>query len=134
MQALPGARRPRRRLRGGGHRFDGQLLLSVDFELLTETEREVITTIAERTAASSKTIQLDLPLDSPSLVGSLHRLENLGFIRRNDERRFFLVNYFFRRWLHNLPLTRPLSGGRLSGGRLSGAKRPGGAPPQREGG
>ncbi len=83
---------------------------SVDFELLTPNERRIVTSIAERTAASSKTIQLDLPLDSPSLVGSLHRLEHLGFIRRNDERRFYLVNYFFRRWLHNLPLTRPLSG------------------------
>ncbi len=84
---------------------------SVDFELLTDVERKVITSIAERSAASSKTIGLDLPLDSPSLVGCLHRLEHLGFIRRNDERRFYLVNYFFRRWLHNLPLTRPLSGG-----------------------
>ncbi|MCP3961780.1 MAG: transcriptional regulator [bacterium] len=84
---------------------------SVDFDLLTGTERRIITTIAEHTAASSKTIQLDFPLDSPSLVGSLNRLENLGFIRRNEERRFYLVNYFFRRWLQNLPLTRPLSGG-----------------------
>ncbi len=83
---------------------------SVDFELLNPNERQILTSIAERSAASSKTIQLDLPLDSPSLVGSLHRLEHLGFIRRNEERRFYLVNYFFRRWLHNLPLTRPLSG------------------------
>lgn len=83
---------------------------AVDFELLSRTERKIITSIAERSAASSKTIQLDLPLDSPSLAGCLHRLEHLGFIRRNDERRFYLVNYFFRRWLHNLPLTRPLSG------------------------
>ncbi len=86
---------------------------SVDFELLSPNERRIVTAIAERTAASSKTIGLDLPLDSPSLVGSLHRLEHLGFIRRNDERRFYLVNYFFRRWLHNLPLTRPLSGAAL---------------------
>ncbi len=83
---------------------------SVDFELLTRNERKIITSIAERAAASSNTIQLDLHLDSPSLVGSLNRLERLGFIRRNEERRFYLVNYFFRRWLHNLPLTRPLSG------------------------
>ncbi len=83
---------------------------SVDFELLTPNERKIIIQVAERSAASSKTIGLDLPLDSPSLVGSLHRLEHLGFIRRNEDRRFYLVNYFFRRWLHNLPLTRPLSG------------------------
>ncbi len=83
---------------------------SVDFELLTDVERRVIVSVAERSAASSKTIQLDLPLDSPSLIGCLHRLEHLGFIRRDENRRFYLVNYFFRRWLHNLPLTRPLSG------------------------
>ena len=82
---------------------------SVDFELLSATERKIIYSIAERSAASSKTIQLDLPLDSSSLVGSLHRLENLGLVRRNEERRYYLVNYFFRRWLQNLPLTRPLS-------------------------
>ena len=84
---------------------------SVDFELLSAPERKIIYSIAERTAASSKTIQHELPLDSPSLIGSLNRLEHLGFIRRNDDRRFYLVNAFFRRWLGNLPLTRPLSDG-----------------------
>ncbi len=83
---------------------------SVDFELLSETEQRILYAVAERSAASSKTIQLDLSFDSPSLVGSLNRLEHLGFVRRNQERRFFLVNDFFRRWLQNLPLTRPLSG------------------------
>ena len=83
---------------------------SVDFDLLSATERKIIYAIADRTAASSKTIQLDITLDSPSLVGSLNRLEHLGFIRRNPERRFSLVNPFFLRWLQNLPLTRPLSG------------------------
>ena len=83
---------------------------SVDFELLTESERAILTSIAERTAASSNTLQLDLPLEEPSLVGALHRLEHLGFIRRDAERRLRLVNDFFRRWLHNLPLTRPLAG------------------------
>ncbi|MEM7355660.1 MAG: winged helix-turn-helix domain-containing protein, partial [Acidobacteriota bacterium] len=59
---------------------------SVDFDLLSATERKIIHAVAEHTAASSKTIGVDLPLDSPSLVGSLNRLEQLGFIRRNAER------------------------------------------------
>ena len=84
---------------------------SVDFDLLTETERRVIHSIADRTAASSKTLESDLTVDSTSLAGSLHRLEHLGFVRRGDDRRFFLINSFFRRWLQSLPFTRPLPGG-----------------------
>ena len=83
---------------------------SVDFELLSETERRVIATIAEQSAASSKTIQTSLTLESAAVTGGLHRLERLGFIRRDADRRFYLVNQFFSRWLQNIPLTRPLSG------------------------
>ena len=81
---------------------------SVDFEMLSATEREVIRTIAQQTAATSQSIRQDLlrqdlPLESGSLSDSLHRLEHLGFIRRDARKRFVLVNYFFRRWLENMP-------------------------------
>ncbi len=76
---------------------------SIDFEMLTEVERDVLRVIAEQTAATSKSIQRDLAHDSGSLSGNLHRLEHLGFVRRDAERRFVLANYFFRRWLEDMP-------------------------------
>ncbi len=81
---------------------------SIDFEMLSEVEREVIHVIARQTAATSKSIQRDLDhssgsLSKGSLSGGLHRLEHLGFVRRDAERRFVLANYFFRRWMDDVP-------------------------------
>lgn len=81
---------------------------SIDFEMLSDVERDVIHVIAKQTAATSKSIQRDLDqssgaLSGGSLSGGLHRLEHLGFIRRDDQRRFVLANYFFRRWLDEVP-------------------------------
>ena len=75
---------------------------SVDFELLSEAEREIIQIIARQSAAASNSIREELSLGSDALEGTLRRLENLGFIRRNEERRFVLANYFFRRWLQEM--------------------------------
>jgi tRNA A-37 threonylcarbamoyl transferase component Bud32 len=75
---------------------------SVDFEMLSETERNVVRIIAEQSAAASDSIQESLSITAGSLRDSLNRLEQLGFIRRNEERRFILVNYFFRRWVKDL--------------------------------
>ena len=75
---------------------------SVDFEMLTETERDVLRIIAAQTAATSQSIQEELPIEPGSLSGSLHRLEHLGFVRRDADRRFVLSNDFFRRWLTDL--------------------------------
>ncbi len=80
---------------------------SVDFDMLSTAERDVIHLIAEQTAATSKSIQQDLPLDSGAVGSSLHRLEHLGLIRRDSGRRFRLPNYFFRRWLAELSSSRP---------------------------
>ena len=88
---------------------------SVDYEMLSETERDVIRVVAAQSAATSRTIQQSLSsaggaaVDSGSLSGSLHRLEHLGFIRRDAERRYVLANYFFRRWLEDMPAQRPSS-------------------------
>ncbi|MEM7350372.1 MAG: serine/threonine-protein kinase [Acidobacteriota bacterium] len=87
---------------------------SVDFEMLSDTEREIIRVVAAQTAATSRSIQRDLPIESGSLSGGLHRLEHLGFIRRDAERRFVLANHFFRRWLAELSgsqAPRPTAGG-----------------------
>jgi hypothetical protein len=75
---------------------------SVDFELLAEKEREIIQIIARQPAAASNSIREELSLGSDALEGTLRRLENLGFIRKNSERRFVLANYFFRRWLQEM--------------------------------
>ena len=72
---------------------------SIDFEMLSEDERDIVRLIARQTASSSKSIQQDLDKASGSLAGGLHRLEHLGFIRRDGDRRFVLANHFFRRWL-----------------------------------
>jgi hypothetical protein len=71
---------------------------SVDYEMLSSLERRVVGLIAQTSAASSDSIMERLSMDSGSLSGALLRLENLGYIRRQSDRRFDLVNYFFRRW------------------------------------
>jgi hypothetical protein len=75
---------------------------SVDFEMLSEAEGEIIQMIARQSAVASNSIREELSLGSDALEGTLRRLENLGFIRRNRERRFVLANYFFRRWLQEM--------------------------------
>ena len=76
---------------------------SVDFEMLSDVERRIIRIIAEHDSSTSKSIQEGLPTDSEPLAGNLHRLQHLGYIRRNKDQRFVLVNYFFRRWFRDLP-------------------------------
>ena len=74
---------------------------SVDFEMLSEMERDICRIISKHSAATSNSIQESLADGTDSFRGSLQRLESLGFIRRDSERRFTLVNTFFRRWLEN---------------------------------
>jgi hypothetical protein len=76
---------------------------SVDFEMLVESERKILRLISQETAATSASIRHNLPLSTGALNGALQRLENLGFVRRDEQRRFVLASYFFRQWLHDLP-------------------------------
>jgi len=76
---------------------------SVDFEMLDETEHQVIRIIAEQDVSTSNSIRQALSVDSAPLGAGLHRLEHLGYIRKDADRRFVLANYFFRRWLGELP-------------------------------
>jgi predicted Ser/Thr protein kinase len=71
---------------------------AVDFEMLSEVERDILQLIAETASAASNTIQGRLGLEQDTLSGFLYRLGNLGFIRRNPKGQFELINYFFRRW------------------------------------
>jgi len=75
---------------------------SVDFEMLSEAEGNIIRIIARRSAATSDSIREECSLDPDVLEGSLRRLENLGFVHGVKERRFELANYFFRRWLQSM--------------------------------
>ena len=75
---------------------------SVDFDMLAEVEREIIQIVARESTAASDSIRDELCLGPDAFDGTLRRLENLGFIRRDGERRFVLANYFFRRWLQEI--------------------------------
>ncbi len=76
---------------------------AVDFEMLTEAERNIIRIIGDRRSSTSKSIQARLSMDPASLGGSLHSLEHLGYLRRDAEDRLVLANYFFKRWFNELP-------------------------------
>ena len=75
---------------------------SVDFEMLSEADGNIVRIIARQSEATSESIREECSLDPDVLEGSLRRLENLGFIRGGKERRFELPNYFFRRWLQSM--------------------------------
>ena len=75
---------------------------SVDFEMLSTDESELIRIIARQPEITSDSIQEECSLAADVLEDSLRRLENLGFIRGGKERRFELANYFFRRWLQSM--------------------------------
>lgn len=75
---------------------------SVDFEILSEEERQILRFIATQTAATSGSIQARPADGARSPSGGLRRLEELGFVRRDAQRRFVVANSFFRRWLQEL--------------------------------
>ena len=75
---------------------------SVDFDMLSATDREFIKAIVGESAATINSIQEKLSLGSDALDGTLRRLENLGFVSRNEEQHIVLANYYFRRWLQQM--------------------------------
>lgn len=72
---------------------------SVDFEMLSPDEREIVRLISRQSAATNDSIREELELGHDALAGNLRRLENLGFIRENKEQQYRLANYFFLRWI-----------------------------------
>ncbi len=75
---------------------------SVDFDMLSEVERDILRAVARDQSAASASLEADLALDAAPLQSALQNLGNLGFISRNEDRRVILANYFFRRWLTDL--------------------------------
>ena len=81
---------------------------AVDFEMLSPGERLILRSIAETTAANSNSIQGHLGFSQEQMNAALHRLENLGYVRRNPERRYELANWFFRSWFRDQGALAPL--------------------------
>ena len=71
---------------------------AADLAMLTGTECRILQDIAEQSAATSRSLQEHLALESGSLQGGLQRLDHLGFIARSPTGEYALVNYFFKRW------------------------------------
>jgi hypothetical protein len=90
---------------------------SVDFEMLAPAEQNILAVIARSDASTSNSIQQHMGVDVDQLGGYLHRLEHLGYVRRDRERRFVLANYFFRRWFRERPGAPPTPGRKESAGR-----------------
>lgn len=73
---------------------------SVDFEMLSNAEQDVIRRIADDGACTSDALDGEFALDADTLADILRRLQDLGFLRCSEAGEFRLANDFFRRWLH----------------------------------
>jgi RIO-like serine/threonine protein kinase len=74
---------------------------SVDFELLSATEQSVLKHISVRGAATDASIHEVMQVETADRADALQRLENLGFIGRNEAREYILPSFFLRSWLEN---------------------------------
>ena len=72
-----------------------------DVEMLSDSDRRVLSTLSGESTATSHPYDghFEEHATESSIEDSLYRLENLHFIRPDEERRFVLRNYFFRRWI-----------------------------------
>jgi len=80
---------------------------SVDFEMLSATEKSVLRLIANQGTATDQSIHAIMKGDTADRDDALQRLENLGFIGRDESRNYDLPSYFLRRWLEDLQITQP---------------------------
>jgi hypothetical protein len=80
---------------------------SVDFEMLSSTEKSVLRLIAEQGTATDESIHAIMKGDTADRDDALQRLENLGFIDRDESRNYVLPSYFLIRWLEDLAVTQP---------------------------
>ncbi len=94
---------------------------SVDFDMLADREREILRRVARADSASSASLGADLSLAEAQVQSALQNLQNLGFVRRDAERRVVLANYFFRRWLTDLTPSVGSLAGRSRGASSAGA-------------
>lgn len=80
---------------------------SVDFEMLSSTEKTVLRLIAEQGSATDESIHAVMQVATADRDDALQRLENLGFIGRDDGRNYVLPSFFLRRWLEDLAIQQP---------------------------
>ena len=80
---------------------------SVDFEMLSATEKSVLRLIAEQGTATDESLHAFMKGDTADRDEALQRLENLGFIDRDESRNYVLPSYFLIRWLEDLAITQP---------------------------
>ena len=93
---------------------------SADLAMLSEAERCIIDIVCRREHATCEAIEAELALGSSLLHGGLQRLECLGFIERDGDGGYSLVNEFFARWFSELS-SRPASV-RVSVGEMSAVR------------
>lgn len=75
---------------------------SVDFEMLSRIEGDIVQLIARQPVATSNSIREEFTLGSDALEDIMRRLQNLGFVRKSTNDEYRLANYFFRRWLQQM--------------------------------
>jgi hypothetical protein len=80
---------------------------SIDFEMLSATEKAVLRLIAEQGTATDESIHAVMKGDTADRDDALQRLENLGFIGRDEDRNYILPSYFLMRWLEDLAVNQP---------------------------
>jgi len=80
---------------------------SVDFEMLSATEKSVLRLIAKQGTATDESLHAVMKSDTADRDDALQRLENLGFIGRDEGRNYVLPSYFLMRWLEDLAITQP---------------------------
>jgi DNA-binding winged helix-turn-helix (wHTH) protein len=74
---------------------------AVDFELLSDTDREVLLCLAERSSLSREELLRRLPEHASAIPGSLATLCQTGFVREQEQGALVLGNQFLSRWLRD---------------------------------
>ncbi|MBD3869918.1 MAG: protein kinase [Acidobacteria bacterium] len=80
---------------------------SVDFEMLSSTEKSVLRLIADQGTATDESIHAVMKGDTADRDDALQRLENLGFVGRDEGGNYVVPSYFLIRWLEDLAITQP---------------------------
>jgi DNA-binding winged helix-turn-helix (wHTH) protein len=75
---------------------------SVDYELLSDTDRAVLRLLSERPETSQTTLRDELAEHGTALSTSLNSLAQLGFVSAGENGGLRLGNEFLRRWLADL--------------------------------
>lgn len=80
---------------------------SVDFDMLSTTEKTVLRLISEQGSATDDSLHAVMQAETADRADALQTLENLGFIGRDENRHYVLPSFFFSRWLEDLASAQP---------------------------